>query len=193
MPLPLVPVVIGVGGVIIRVGLRLLPRLLRRRLPPKPKLPPKPPAPRSATPKPAPKKKPKDKKDDCKECKGAAKCAAFANGSHGGSHKFMKGPVGDGLDSNHMPAASASSLPRDWGPAIRMSPKDHLRTASHGAQPGSAVYRAAQRRLIASGKFSAAFAMDVADIRKKFGSKYDVGIAQAGVYMSCLKRNGLIR
>ena len=130
--------------------------------------------------------------DTCTNCRNSP-CAQFANGTQGGAHGFMKGPVGDGLESHHMPAASVSPLPRDMGPAIRMSPADHASTASHASQPGGAAYRAAQGRLIQSGNFAGAFAMDVADVRAKFGNKYDVGIAEATAYMECLRRNGLVR
>jgi hypothetical protein len=130
----------------------------------------------------------------CVSCRRNNPCAQYAAGSHGGAHGFMKEPPGDGLDSHHMPAASASPLPRDMGPAIRMTEADHRMTASNGQRgPSARVYIEAQRRLISQGNFRAAFAMDVADIRANHGSKYDVGIAQATAYMECLKRNGLIQ
>ena len=47
-----------------------------------------------------------------------------------------------------------------------------------------------QRNLIARGRAEAAFAMDVADIKTKFGSKYDEAIAEATAYLACLKKNG---
>lgn len=130
----------------------------------------------------------------CVSCRRNNPCAQYAAGTQGGAHGFMKGPSGDGLESHHMPAAAASPLPRDMGPAIRMSPGDHAQTASHPTQGASAAaYRVAQQRLIAGGNFRGAFAMDVADIRARFGSKYDVGIAEATAYMECLKRNGLVQ
>lgn len=174
-------------------------RSVPKRLPPKPSPPvpkppaPKPPAPKPPPPKPAPKPKPRDKKKDCKDCKGAAKCAAFANGEEGGAHGFMKGPSGDGKDSHHMPAASASPLPRDAGPAIKMDPADHKRTASHGSGAAAKKYQATQRKLIAQGKFRQAFMMDVADVKAKFGNKYNKGLAEAIAYMECLKRNKVVK
>ena len=92
-----------------------------------------------------------------------------------------------------MPAAAASPLPRDAGPAIKMDPSDHAKTASNGRMPGSAAHIAAQRALVNSGRFSEAFALDVADIRARFGNKYDGAILQAGAYLACLKRHGAVK
>lgn len=133
----------------------------------------------------------------CQSCRNNP-CAALAGGTpgtryKGGAHGIMKGPTGDGLDSHHIPAADVSPLPRDMGPAIKMDPADHQLTASHGSGRSAVAYRAAQKRLIDSGNFAGAFAMDVADVKAKFGSKYDGAIAQAGAYMACLKRNGVVR
>lgn len=135
--------------------------------------------------------------DNCLTCR-KGPCAALAAGVpgaqfQGGAHGFMKGPTGDGLDSHHMPAAAASPLPRDAGPAIKMLPADHAMTASNGRMPGSPAFIAAQRRLVANGQFMAAFAMDVVDVRARFGDKYDTAIAQATAYAECLRRHGAIR
>jgi hypothetical protein len=132
----------------------------------------------------------------CRTC-GPNPCAALAGGApgahyKGGAHGVMKGPVGDGLDSHHMPSADASPLPRDMGPAIKMDPADHRRTASFGSSASAVAYRATQRRLIQSGRFSQAFAMDVADVRSEFGNKYDGAIAQAGAYLACLKQHRIV-
>ena len=133
----------------------------------------------------------------CQTCR-SGPCATLAGGVpgakyQGGAHGLMKLPPGDGLDSHHMPSADASYLPREIGPAIKMDPADHLRTASHGSSRAAAAYRLAQKRLIDAGNFTGAFAMDVADIRSKLGNKYDGAIAQAGAYMQCLKQNGIVR
>jgi hypothetical protein len=134
----------------------------------------------------------------CQRCQNNP-CAALAGGVpgtkyKGGAHAIMKGPVGDGLDSHHMPSADASApFPRDMGPAIKMDPEDYRETASYGSSPAAVRYRATQRKLIQNGNFTAAFAMDVADIRSQFGSKYDGAIAQATAYMQCLKKHGLVR
>jgi len=135
--------------------------------------------------------------ETCQSCR-QGPCAALAAGNpaakyKGGAHGLMRTPPGDGLDSHHMPAAAASPLPRDLGPAIKMDPTDHRQTASHGRGPAANAYRATQQRLIRSGNFSGAFAMDVADVRSKFGAKYDGAIAQATAYEECLKRHGIVK
>jgi len=89
----------------------------------------------------------------------------------------MRLPVGDGLDSHHTPACAASSLNPEVGPAIQMDPADHVLTASNGPMPGSAGTIAAQRQAITGGNFMAAQAMDIADIRAKFGDEYDSVLA----------------
>lgn len=125
-------------------------------------------------------------------------CAHLANGApgagpyRGGAHGAMRLPVGDGLESHHTPARAASYLHPEVGPAIQMDPADHALTASNGRMPGSAAYIAAQRQAVNSGNFIAAQAMDIADIRAKFGDKYDSAIAQMEAYTLCLRRNGLI-
>jgi hypothetical protein len=97
----------------------------------------------------------------------------------GGRHGDTKGPVGDGLESHHMPARSVSPLTPDQGPAIQMDPLDHRRTASHGTQgPAGEAYRARQGQLISEGRFDDAIQMDIDDIRSKFGTKYDEAILE---------------
>lgn len=78
-----------------------------------------------------------------------------------------------------MPAKSASPLPEADGPAIRMDPADHRRTASYGRGTAQDAYRARQRELIDQGRFDDAFLMDVDDIQSKFGDKYDQAILEA--------------
>jgi len=105
----------------------------------------------------------------------------------------MQQPVGDGLDSHHTPAKKVSPLPDAVGPAIQMNPNDHRMTASHGNVPGHKVFQAQQAEAIASGNFMAAVAMDIADIRLKFGDKYDGAIAQMTAYAHCLKQHGIVQ
>lgn len=136
----------------------------------------------------------------CATCK-ENPCAALACGVpgskyRGGAHGCMTGTdatKGDGLDSHHAPADSASPLNRQVGPALQMDAEDHWMTASNGRMPGSKAYIATQKSLIDSGNFMAASAMDVADIRAKFGNKYDSAIAQMEAYTACLKQHGLIK
>lgn len=83
---------------------------------------------------------------------------------------------------HHMPANAASPLSEGEGPAIRMEPADHMRTASFGNRRPAQAYRARQAELINQGKFNEAQQMDVEDLRSKFGSKYDTGIKQVQDY-----------
>jgi hypothetical protein len=101
--------------------------------------------------------------------------------------------VGDQIESHHIPAKAVSYLHENVGPAIQMDEADHWRTASNGRMPGHAAYIARQGQHIAGNNFLGAVAMDIADIRSKFGTKYDSAIAQMEAYTACLKQNGLIR
>jgi filamentous hemagglutinin len=60
-----------------------------------------------------------------------------------------------------------------------MTKADHAQTASHSSQGAAgAVYRKQQAALIDQGKFRDAVQMDINDIRKKFGGKYDAHIQE---------------
>ena len=104
----------------------------------------------------------------------------------------MQQPPGDGFDSHHMPAKSASPLPDAMGPAIKIDPLDHTATDSYGGGAGGSKY-ARRRALISAGRVYDAFRLDVAEIRHKFPGKYDAGLAQAEAYAACLKAHGFIR
>ncbi|MCP5528185.1 MAG: DUF4150 domain-containing protein [Verrucomicrobiales bacterium] len=96
-------------------------------------------------------------------------------GSYGALRKQYKGK---GKQMHHMPADSASPLPRNDGPAIAMDPADHAKTASYDNMAGAKEFREAQRQLIEQGKFRDAMQMDISDIQAKFGSKYDDAIQE---------------
>ena len=102
----------------------------------------------------------------------------------GGMHRDTRLPVNDGLDSHHTPSRQSyehTSIDMMDGPAIKMEPKDHRKTASYGGGPNSKqqAYRDKQKELINQGAFDEAFLMDVEDIQSKFGSKYDEAILKA--------------
>jgi filamentous hemagglutinin len=59
-----------------------------------------------------------------------------------------------------------------------MLPEDHRLTASWGNSQEARAYRQTQADLIAQGDFQGAQQMDIADIKSKFGNKYDAGIRQ---------------
>ncbi|NAO98519.1 hypothetical protein FRY77_21210 [Halomonas sp. MG34] len=90
----------------------------------------------------------------------------------GGPHSQTRKPVGDGLDSHHLPPDSVSPIPRERGPAIQMDPMDHRATSSHGIQGLSgAEYRAEVGQLIQEGRMRDAMALEIRDVRR---AAYDV-------------------
>jgi len=110
----------------------------------------------------------------------------------GGRHRDTKGPTGDKLDSHHMPAKSVNGLSEDEGPAIQMDPADHAKTASHANQGTLGVdFRARQQKLIKSGRFGEALQMEIDDIRKQFGGKYDQAIREMIESLEPWMRKGL--
>jgi RHS repeat-associated protein len=111
----------------------------------------------------------------------------------GGSHGEMKGPVGDGLESNHMPADSTTDIPRDRGPAIQMDPGDHRLTSSHGSQGlAGAQYRSELADLVKQGRWRDAMAKEIRDVRSLFGTKYNEAIKQMLEYAKELKEMGYL-
>jgi len=93
---------------------------------------------------------------------------------------------------HHIPADSASELPREDGPAIVMEKDDHKETASFGNSKEAQEYREKQKELIEQGKFDEAFQMDIDDIHEKFGDKYDDAIAEAEEYVNKLEEEGRV-
>lgn len=94
---------------------------------------------------------------------------------------------GDFIEVHHMPADSVTELPRNDGPAIRMSKEDHRETASCGNSREAREYREHQKELIEAGKFDEAVQMDIDDVQEKFGNKYDDAINQMLEYIDELK------
>ena len=79
-------------------------------------------------------------------------------------------------------------MARKNGPAIVMTKEDHQKTASYGASAAAKQYRAKQAEYIKNKDWKKAFDMDVKDIRKKFGTKYNKAISLAE---KAAKDNGL--
>ncbi|WP_157851607.1 RHS repeat-associated core domain-containing protein [Streptomyces monomycini] len=95
----------------------------------------------------------------------------------------------DGSDTNryernHLPAKATykgignTPLPEQHGPAIRMHYDDHRDFISTGSGIDSVKWRADQRALIAQGKIDEAMKMDIDEIRRKHGTKYDAAIKE---------------
>lgn len=93
----------------------------------------------------------------------------------------------EGYERHHMPARSVTGRHPDCTPAIRMETADHRDTASWGSGTEPQAYRKEQERLVKAGRFADAFEMDVQDIRRKFGSKYDeaIELARAALDRMC--------
>ncbi|MDI3272674.1 hemagglutinin repeat-containing protein [Pseudomonas sp. AL03] len=107
----------------------------------------------------------------------------------GGPHRDTTKPKNDGFDSHHCPAKGCydgAPISTKNGPAIKMTPADHARTASHGNSAKAVAYREKQEELLRQGKLMEAIDMDIRDIRSKFGDKYDGAIKQMLDYASKL-------
>jgi hypothetical protein len=102
---------------------------------------------------------------------------------HGGAHSSMEAWDGE---RNHIPPQSITGLSEGKGPAIWMEKPDHLKTKSWGSGPGPEEWRATQKKLIDQGRLQEAVQMDIDDIRKQFGTKYDKGIQEMLDYMKTL-------
>jgi hypothetical protein len=104
-------------------------------------------------------------------------------GSYSDLNKLYPGRKENEQEIHHIPAKSAykdvTSINPGSGSSIVMDKLDHERTASWGGRKSSLAYCKQQKQLIAAGKIDAAFEMDKADLRGKFGSKYDPAIRQA--------------
>lgn len=102
----------------------------------------------------------------------------------GGRYKQLKDPATDykrnipGTEINHMPPDSINGITRDRGPAIQMDKVDHYRTASWGRSRAAMSHRAQQGNLISQNRYRDAINMDIVDIRRQFGNKYDNAIKE---------------
>ncbi|WP_434596755.1 RHS repeat-associated core domain-containing protein [Streptomyces sp. A5-4] len=119
---------------------------------------------------------------------GLAPCGgAVAPAGHvyrGGIYKWLKDPSTGykrnipGTEINHMPPNSVNGVPTNRGAAIQMDQADHYQTASWGRSHEARDYRAQQKALVDQGRYRDAIDMDIADIRSKFGDKYDNAIKE---------------
>jgi hypothetical protein len=112
----------------------------------------------------------------------------------GGPHSKTKTPPNDGKESHHTPAKDTykhTNLDKNDGPAIKMDPADHQKTASWGTSADAKAYRQKQKDLIDQGKFDEAIEMDVKDIKSKFPGKYDACLDQMLAYAKTIKKSAL--
>lgn len=96
----------------------------------------------------------------------------------GGPHARTRLPVGDELDSHHAPAKSVSPLEPDEGPAIQMEKPDHKLTSSYGGTPEAYAYREEIKSLLQQGRWRDAFAMEIKDVRRVAGARYNEAIKE---------------
>ena len=108
----------------------------------------------------------------------------------GGPHSQTKLPVGDKLESHHMPSRKSledSGIDPEKGPAIQMEPEDHIQTASHGTQgTEGAIYREQIKNLIKQGSVRQAMAREIGDVRRIAGRLYNQAIREMVEYAKSL-------
>jgi hypothetical protein len=71
-------------------------------------------------------------------------------------------------------------------PCVLLTVADHQKTSSYKSSAAAVQYRADQLALVNQGKYIAALQMDIDDIHRNIGNKYDIAISQAWVYMTSL-------
>jgi hypothetical protein len=107
-------------------------------------------------------------------------------GSYADLRKSYQG-AGNAIQIHHMPAYGAyegvAPINKNQGACIAMTTADHQKTASWGNGKNPKSYRDEQKQLITTGKIGAAFQMDKADLKSKFGTKYNRGVSQAESYL----------
>ena len=104
------------------------------------------------------------------------------SGQGGGSYGHTRA-ISVGGEVNHMPAsasskAGGSGVSHYRGPATWMSTADHRQTASWGNRSTSRQWRIVQSDLISRNKFGKAMEMDIKDVTRKFGNKYNKGMRE---------------
>lgn len=112
----------------------------------------------------------------------------------GGSYGYLRKIIAGNkkYEIHHMPAASISPLTKWNGPCIIMSKKDHKNTSSYGKSKKAARYRSWQAKLISQGKFLEAERMDIINIQRKFGDRYNKSIVEKLDYEEKLVKEGII-
>ncbi|MFE2598949.1 DNRLRE domain-containing protein [Streptomyces sp. NPDC059396] len=100
----------------------------------------------------------------------------------GGVYKNLKDPATGnnvpGTEINHIPPDSVTDFAYGDGPAIQMDYLDHRAVYSTGRARAAQAWRAWQKELIDAGRIDEAVQMDINDIRRRFGTRYDDAIAQ---------------
>lgn len=116
----------------------------------------------------------------------------------GGSHSTVS-TSNQGGQAHHTPSWGAienSGIELSYGkaPTICLTVEDHRQTASHTSATDITEaadheeYRDIQAELIKQGKFKEAQNMDIGNIRRLFGDKYEEGIRQMEAYTEKIMR-----
>lgn len=93
---------------------------------------------------------------------------------------------------HHMPAVSASYLPKPIGPSIAVDLKDHERTSSYKSSRSAKRYRERQKILVQNNSFLAAQEMDFTNLIRKTGYKYAKAMLEKLEYDKKLYDEGVI-
>ena len=114
--------------------------------------------------------------------------------TRGGSYGYLRTFTAGNrhYEIHHMPADSISPLTRWKGPCIIMGKEDHKFTGSYGRSVRAQRYRRWQDKLIAEGRFDEAQLMDIKNITRKFGDRYQKAIDEKLVYEAELEKKGVI-
>jgi hypothetical protein len=123
-------------------------------------------------------------KGTCKHLEKGPPGARHQGGKHG---RVKEDSQRGGRESHHIPPKSVSPHGETNGPAISMDYGDHRALSSTGrasTHPASL----AQQRLANAGPagFLAAMTTEIAEIRSKFGNKYDPAIAWMLLWAACM-------
>ena len=125
-----------------------------------------------------------------KKCKAGVDELISRGGSYGNLRTITAGK--SSFEIHHIPAASVSALTKWKGPCIIMLKQDHKRTGSYGNTAKAARYRRWQAKLISEGKFLEAQKMDITNISRQFGNKYNNAIREKLDYEFQLIKDGVI-
>jgi hypothetical protein len=103
--------------------------------------------------------------------------------------RFGDLPTRRGVERHHMPADSTTSISRQNGPAIQMEVTDHKRTSSWGNSISAKAYRENLKSLVDGRQMRRAMSMEVRDVRRVGGRKYNRAILEMPDYA---KRSGYL-
>jgi len=96
------------------------------------------------------------------------------------------------IEVHHMPADSASNLPKGKGPCIAITKNDHKRTSSYKNYKKSRRFRRRQKFLVDNNRFLEAQEMDFKNLRRQFNSKYAKAMLEKLEYDKKLYDQGVI-